>query len=77
MANRANKIEDATGTNQTLNEKEINYLFEALNLSTAADREKFLQLQDLSKEPNTGQDRIDDALRVRFRDSTVRESAVK
>ena len=75
MANRANKIEDATGTNQTLNEKEINYLFEALNLSTAADREKFLQLQDLSKEPNTGQDR--DALRVRFRDSTVRESAVK
>lgn len=77
MANRANKIDDSPGISRALNEKEINDLFDTLNLSTAADREKFLRMQYLSQQPNTGPDRIDGALRVRFRDSTVRNSIVK
>jgi hypothetical protein len=77
MANRASNLDDSLSTRRTLDEKEIEDLFETLNLSTAADREKFLRLEQLSKETNPGKDHLDDALRVRFRDSTSREPTVK
>jgi hypothetical protein len=77
VANRVNKTEDTLGTNRTLSEKEINDLFETLNLSSASDREKFLRLEQLSEEPNPGPNHIDDGLLVRFRDSTARDPAMK
>jgi hypothetical protein len=77
MANRSSNSDDAPSPSRTLDEKEIQELFETLNLSTVADREKFFRLERLSKETNPEQDQLDDALRVRFRDSTVREPTVK
>lgn len=77
MASRASKTGVAPSTSRTLDEKEIRDLFETLNLSTPADRDKFLRLERLSKETDPGQDHLDDALRVRFGDSTVRGPTVK
>jgi|HubBroStandDraft_1064217.scaffolds.fasta_scaffold1106817_2 hypothetical protein len=76
MANRAKDFEDRSSGSRALSEKEIKDLFEALNLSTAAEREKFLRLDRLSNEPDSGQDHME-ALRVRFSNSTAREPAAK
>lgn len=77
MANRARNIDNAPGTSQTLSEEEVKALFEALNLSTAADRGKFLLLERFSQDPSPGEDLTDDALLVRFRDCTASDSKVK
>ena len=62
---------DSPEANRTLKEKEINDLFEMLNLTTAADRDKFLRLERLSNESDLGQDRGAAPLRICFGDSTV------
>jgi hypothetical protein len=56
---------------RNLGEKEINDLFDKLDLSTAADREKFLRLERLSTDPNLAQDEADETFRVLFGDSTA------
>jgi len=77
MANRTRKVEQSPKTDRMLQEKEINDLFDALKLSTFADREKFLRLERLSNYADVEQDRAKERFRVLFGDSTASDPSLK
>jgi hypothetical protein len=70
MAKHPAKVEKPVDKGRILQEKEIINFFAALNLSTAADREKFLRLEEFSKDANSAKDLPNETLRVRFGNST-------
>ena len=73
MGKRVKEI-DQPPASRTLQEPEITDLFDRLNLSTAADREKFLRLGQLSKDPNLPYDQPNQSVRVRLGNSTSTEA---
>ena len=77
MADHVDKVEKSSHTNRTLEEKDIKDLFDTLKLGTAAEREKFLGLDQFSKAADLGQDRTNEILRVRFADSTASTPVLK
>jgi len=56
---------------EELQQREIEGFFEALQLSTAADRERFLQFDPFLEGADSAQDRGTQTLRVVFRDGTI------
>lgn len=62
--NPVNKTEE-------LQQREIEGFFEALQLSTAADRERFLQFDRFPEGADSAQDRGTETLRIVFRDGTI------
>jgi|HubBroStandDraft_6_1064221.scaffolds.fasta_scaffold675461_2 hypothetical protein len=69
MASREPTVETPT-PKRALRKKEIRELFEKLDLGTAADRDRFLRLQQLVHQPDSNQDCPGEALRVFFSHST-------
>jgi hypothetical protein len=73
MASREPAVEKLT-SKRVLREKEIRELFQKLDLGTAADRDRFLRLQQLVHQPDPRQDCPGEGLRVFFTHSTESRS---
>ena len=56
---------------EELQQREIEGFFEALRLSTAGDRQRFLQFERFSEDADSAQDRGMETLRVVFGDGTI------
>lgn len=62
---------NSVNKNEELQPKEIERFFEALQLSTAADRQRFLQFDRFSEGADSRQDRGTETPRVILRDGTT------
>jgi hypothetical protein len=56
---------------EELQQRDIEGFFEALQLSTAADRERFLQFDRFKEGADSAQDGETETLKVVFRDGTI------
>lgn len=73
MASRESAAEKLSAK-PVLRNEEIRELFQKLELGKAADRDRFLRLQQLAHQPDPKQDCPDEALRVFFTHSTETRS---